>query len=52
VQPNQPRLFDLLLDESSRWEALATERQLQAIEILARLIASATMNDHEEDEDD
>jgi hypothetical protein len=52
VQPDQPSLFDLLLDESSRWEALATERQLQAIEILARLIASAAVVQNEEENDE
>lgn len=52
MQQNQPSLFDLLLDESSPWEALETEQQLQAIDILARLIANATMDNYEEDEDD
>jgi len=52
VQPNQPSLFDLLLDESDPWEALATEQQLQAIDILARLIASATVDQKEENDDE
>ena len=52
MQQDQPSLFDLLLDEDSPWEALEAEKQLQAIDILARLIANATMDDHEEDEDD
>jgi hypothetical protein len=51
VQQNQPSLFDLLLDESSPWEALATEQQLQVIDILARLIANASL-DHSEEKDD
>ncbi len=52
MQQDQPSLFDLLLDENSPWEALEAEQQLQAIDILARLIANATMYNHEEDEDD
>jgi hypothetical protein len=43
VQENQPSLFDLLLQESYPWEALEAEQQLQAIDILARLIANATL---------
>jgi hypothetical protein len=43
VQKNQPSLFDLLLQESCPWEALEAEQQLQAIDILARLIANATL---------
>ena len=52
MQQDQPSLFDLLLDESRPWEALEAEQQLQAIDILARLIANATMDNDEEDEDD
>ena len=52
MQQDQPSLFDLLLDESGPWEALEADQQLQAIDILARLIAKATMDNHEEDEDD
>jgi hypothetical protein len=52
VQQNQPSLFDLLLEESGPWEALEAEQQLQAIDILARLIANATMDNDEEGEDD
>ncbi len=52
VQQDQPSLFDLLLDESGPWEALEADQQLQAIDILARLIANATMDNHEEDEND
>jgi len=52
VQQDQPSLFDLLLDENSPWEALEAEQQLQVIDILARLIANATMDNQEEDEDD
>ena len=52
MQQNQPSLFDLLLEESGTWEVLEAEQQLQAIDILARLIANATMDNDEEDEDD
>ena len=52
MQQDQPSLFDLLLDENSPWEGLEAEQQLQVIDILARLIASASMDNHEEDEDD
>jgi hypothetical protein len=52
VQQDQPSLFDLLLDQSRPWEALEAEQQLQAIDILARLIANATTDNGEEDEHD
>jgi hypothetical protein len=52
VQENQPSLFDLLLQESYPWEALEAEQQLQAIDILARLIANATIGNDEWDKDD
>jgi hypothetical protein len=52
VRENEPSLFDLLLDESSPWEALDTEQQLQAINVLARLIANAALTEDEEKDDD
>jgi hypothetical protein len=52
VQQNQPSLFDLLLEESDPWEALEIEQQLQAIDILARLIANATLAQDEEKDDE
>jgi hypothetical protein len=52
LQQEQPSLFDLLFEESSPWEALEAEQQLQAIDILARLIANATTGNDEEDKDD
>ena len=52
MQQDQPSLFDLLLEQSGPWEDLGIEQQLQAIDILARLIANATMGNDEEDEDD
>jgi hypothetical protein len=51
VRENQPSLFDLLLDENRPWEALEAEQQLQAIDILARLIANAALP-HDEEKDD
>jgi hypothetical protein len=51
LQENHPSLFDLLLDESSPWEALQAEQQLLAIDILARLIANATLPRNEEKDD-
>jgi len=52
VRENQPSLFDLLLEESSPWEALDTEQQLQAIDTLARLIANAALAQNEEKVDE
>jgi hypothetical protein len=48
LHENYPSLFDLLLDESCPWEALQAEQQLLAIDMLARLIANATLPQHEE----
>jgi hypothetical protein len=52
VRQNQPSLFDLLLDENCPWEALETAQQLQAIDILARLIANATLPQDQEKDDE
>ncbi len=52
MQQNQPSLFDLLLEQSSPWEALEAEQQLQAIDILARLIANACTDQDEEKADE
>jgi hypothetical protein len=52
LRENHPSLFDLLLDESSPWEALQAEQQLLAIEILARLIANAILPHDEEKNDE
>ena len=52
MQQAQPSLFDLLLDESCPWEALQAEQQLLAIDILARLIANATLPHDEEKGDE
>jgi hypothetical protein len=52
LRENHPSLFDLLLEESSPWEALEAEQQLLAIDILARLIANATLPHDEEKNDE
>jgi hypothetical protein len=54
LRENHPSLFDLLLDDSCPWEALETEQQLLAIDILARMIANATLPHapHDEEKDD
>ena len=52
MRENEPSLFDLLLDESSPWEALDTDQQLQVVDTLARLIANAALTQDEEKEDD
>lgn len=48
MQENNLNLFDLLLDETYPWEALHDEHKLLAIEILAHLIANATLRHNEE----
>jgi hypothetical protein len=52
VRENHPSLFDLLLEERCPWEALQAEQQLVAIDILARLIANATLPQDEEKDDE
>jgi len=49
LREKYPTLFDLLLDETSPWEALHEEKKLLVIEILARLIAKEQLNDHNEE---
>jgi hypothetical protein len=49
LREKYPTLFDLLLDETSPWEALHEEKKLLVIEILARLIAKEHLNDHNEE---
>ena len=43
-------LFDLLLNEIHIWETLENEHQSLAIEILARLIANAAADNHNQEE--
>ncbi len=52
MRENEPSLFDLLLEESTPWEALDTEQQLQAIDVLARLMANAALAQDEEKDDE
>ncbi len=40
-------LFDLLLDETDAWETLHEKHQVVAIQILARLIAQAALQNQE-----
>jgi hypothetical protein len=47
VQENNRSLFDLLLDESSPWEALHEEHKNLAIQILARFIVQAVLDSQE-----
>lgn len=46
-----PSLFDLLLDASCPWEALHDEHKVLAIDILARLLANATLRNHDHDQE-
>ena len=48
MQENNLNLFDLLLDETYPWETLHCEHKLLTIEILARLIANASLRHNEE----
>jgi hypothetical protein len=44
---NYRNLFDLLLDETDAWETLREEHPALAIQILARLIAQAVLQNPE-----
>jgi hypothetical protein len=48
LQENNLNLFDLLLHETYPWETLHDEHKILAIEILARLIANASLRHNEE----
>ncbi len=52
MRENHPSLFDLLLDENCPWEAVQSEQQLLAIDILARMIANAILPHYEEKNDE
>jgi hypothetical protein len=43
-------LFDLLLKEIYVWETLENEQRILAIEILAKLIAKAAAENHNQEE--
>jgi hypothetical protein len=47
VQETNRSLFDLLLDETSPWEALNEEHKNLAIQILARFIIQAALDSEE-----
>jgi hypothetical protein len=53
MQENNLNLFDLLLvlDETYPWETLHCEHNLLTIEILARLIAKASLPNHDKGND-
>jgi hypothetical protein len=42
-------LFDLLLRETSPWEALRDEHKTAAIDILARIIANTIQSRHDQE---
>jgi hypothetical protein len=50
LQEKSLNLFDLLLYETYPWETLPDEHKILAIGILARLIANATLRNHDEGE--
>ena len=52
MRENYPSLFDLLLDESFPWEAIEVEQKSLAVDILARLMANATLPQDEEKNDE
>jgi hypothetical protein len=43
-------LFDLLLNEIYVWETLENDQKILAIELLARLIANAAVDNHNQEE--
>lgn len=51
MQENNLNLFDLLLHETYPWETLNDEHKLLAINILARLIANASLSNHDQGND-
>ena len=51
LREKYPTLFDLLLDETCPWEALHDEHKALVIEILARLIAKATLGNPDKEKD-
>lgn len=52
MRENQPSLFDLFLEESCPWEGFEAAQQLQAVDILARLITNAVVVPDEEKDDE
>jgi hypothetical protein len=52
VRENHPSLSDLLLDESFPWEAIEVEQKSLAVDMLARLMANATLPQDERKNDE
>jgi hypothetical protein len=51
LREKHPTLFDLLLDETCPWETLHDEHKAPVIELLARLIAKATLGNQDKEKD-
>jgi hypothetical protein len=51
LQENNLNLFDLLLHETYPWETLHEAHKILAIDILARLIANASLPNHDQGDD-
>jgi hypothetical protein len=51
LQEKNLNLFDLLLNETYPWETLHDEHKILAIDILARLIANATLHNQGEEKE-
>jgi hypothetical protein len=51
LQENNLNLFDLLLHETYPWETLHDEHKVLAIDLLARLIANASLPNHDQGND-
>jgi hypothetical protein len=49
LQKKNLNLFDLLLDETYPWETLHEEDKILAVDILARLLANATLRNQDEE---
>jgi hypothetical protein len=52
VRKSYPSLFDQLLDESFPWEAIEVEQKSLAVDMLARLMANATLPQDERKNDE
>ena len=52
VRKSYPSLFDQLLDKSFPWEAIEVEQKSLAVDMLARLMANATLPQDERKNDE
>ena len=52
MRKSYPSLFDQLLDESFPWEAIEVEQKYLAVDMLARLMANATLPQDERKNDE